>query len=533
MSSDHPATARWRPLERRSWVVLGLLTLFGAFLRAYQLDRQFFVGDEWHSVFHTLQIGYWSTSVVYWLLEHTIGLWEWMIRGAYLALGVAIVFLVPAAVTGRFGLRIGATYAGFLAMAPFLVYYSRFARPYALVAVLCLASVWLFHRWWARPSPKILGAYLTATALALALNVLHVPFVASPFLQTLASLRSHRSPEFRRLLTLGATVIFSCGVVLALPILYSLSFMVQTADLGSRKAANLPRVLQLFFGTNDSWTTLAIAALVVWGLAQKALWRSAVVRGLLLASAIQVAVVFLVAPAGSGAPHIFGRYATPVLFVLLFLASVGLADLTRRLGGCLHAAIPPALTVAVLMFLYLSGPVHKTLRWPNSWIPDELLWRMAGEENFYRQAVHATSAFYRDLARESPASFTLIEAPWDGNTNRNPFPLYQWVHRQQILMGYPGDGWNVLWRPGPPFGLRSSRFVPLDQPEEVRRRGDFLVFHKALHEEMRILTVPLDEEEIQARQMGLEVLMQHAPEHYGPAVFEDAQIVVYRLDQEP
>src|SRR6185503_12877097 len=88
-------------------------------------------------------------------------------------------------------------FAWLLAVSPVLVFYSRFARPYALTCLLAMAALLSFHSWWRerRRRPAIL--YALAVAFGGYLHSAVLPFVLAPlpffFLRALRA-----DPETRR-----------------------------------------------------------------------------------------------------------------------------------------------------------------------------------------------------------------------------------------------------------------------------------------------------------------------------------------------
>ena len=102
------------------------------------------------------------------------------------------------------GPAIGLLAAGLLAISPLHVWYSQEARPYALLLVLALASMWFAQRLLQRPTDQLfqIGLVLSASA------TLYCHLLALPFLLFLAAytLWSARPPDRWRVLTLFGLV---------------------------------------------------------------------------------------------------------------------------------------------------------------------------------------------------------------------------------------------------------------------------------------------------------------------------------------
>ena len=93
-------------------------------------------------------------------------------------------------------------------------------------------------------------------------------------------------------------------------------------------------------------------------------------------------------------------------------------------------------------------------------------------------------AFYARLAKLPPRSLTLIEAPWSLQTDHDPEPLYQRVHRQFVRIGLIapvcGDaGYGEFAETD--AGMRLTQFVQLSSllrgplPLNASAGADFLV----------------------------------------------------------
>jgi len=90
-------------------------------------------------------------------------------------------------------------------------------------------------------------------------------------------------------------------------------------------------------------------------------------------------------------------------------------------------------------------------------------------------------AFYRDLAGRPARSVTLVEMPWRLESNFNPHPWYQEIHRQHVMIGLvtPVCGERTFGEyPEARAGLAMRHFIHLTAMLRGDTRGaDYLVVH--------------------------------------------------------
>jgi predicted membrane-bound mannosyltransferase len=152
---------RQLPESRALAIAVALATLLALGLRAWGITGQAVLDDEWHAIHKLATSSYRNIVRTFGLADHsipltllykamadTIGLAEGRLRAPQIVCGVAFV---PAgawlAWRATRDAPVAALFAFLLAGAPFLVLWSRFARPYSialLFTTLCVAAIW---RW--------------------------------------------------------------------------------------------------------------------------------------------------------------------------------------------------------------------------------------------------------------------------------------------------------------------------------------------------------------------------------------------------
>jgi len=180
-------------------------------------------------------------------------------------------------------------------------------------------------------------------------------------------------------------------------------------------------------------------------------------------------------------PLVYARYLLPALVFALLFAAEGLAALLERLRP---VALRPALAAAVVAGLYVAGPLPTIDYVPNQFIGHlRFQYDYDAAANPYVTKVprEPVPAFYRDLGRLPARSVTLVEMPWRLESDFNPHPWYQQVHRQDVLIGLvtPVCGERTFgeyaeWR----TGMAMRHFVHLTAMLRGETRGaDYLVVH--------------------------------------------------------
>ena len=143
-------------------------------------------------------------------------------------------------------------------------------------------------------------------------------------------------------------------------------------------------------------------------------------------------------------PGVLARYMLPALpFLLLFLAEGTVAVI-----GKLR---PPRLVeVGAVTFLtallWLAGPMRGYLYSPDQFMGHlrfQFDYDPAHNPYILRRPHDPIPPFYYELARRPPRSLTLIEAPWRLESDFNPHPWYQEIHRQYVEIRI-GDA--RMWR---------------------------------------------------------------------------------------
>ena len=162
-----------------AWLLGGLVAL-GAVLRFATLGAQSYWFDEAQAAHELhLSLGSMLSSMVAvetapplyfvlgWVWAHLFGTGEVALRSLSALAGVALIPLAYLCGRELVSRRAGLLAAAFVAVNPFMIWYSQEAREYMLVAALCAASLFWFLRAWRDPSGRHIAWWTLFSVLAL------------------------------------------------------------------------------------------------------------------------------------------------------------------------------------------------------------------------------------------------------------------------------------------------------------------------------------------------------------------------------
>jgi mannosyltransferase len=200
-------------------VAVAALTVLGAILRFYRLGHQGFWFDEGNTALLVhfspgKMLGLIpqteSTPPLYycvaWIWARIFGYGEVGLRSLSAVCGVLLVPVVYAAGARLISRRAGVIAAALAACSPLLIWYSQEARSYQMLALLSSLSLLAFAYARVDPTPRVLAAWVVASALALATHYYAVLAVVP---EALWLLWVHRR---RRSMQIAVGVVGVCGL---------------------------------------------------------------------------------------------------------------------------------------------------------------------------------------------------------------------------------------------------------------------------------------------------------------------------------
>ncbi|HET9762364.1 MAG TPA: hypothetical protein VFR50_02560 [Casimicrobiaceae bacterium] len=542
---------RSAPIHSSSWpwtFLVALAIAAGAWLRWYQLPIQVLVDDEWHALHKVIQSDAYGIATSFGFADHSIpltlyyrflalhgGLTEWVMHLPLLVAGIALLFAAAVSLRRETTAATRAAWVALLAISPLLVYHSKTARPYALTSVLTFVAILAFRRWWLRDraAKAWAASYVAATFLAGWLHPITLPFTLLPFVyygaRSLAAPRGMpdaTSPwkPFGRLLALGTVTALLLAAVLAPPLIHDWTRFAAKAGTDTVTPESIYRTLLMLFGISQPAVLAFLVALTAYGAHR--LWRRerglvAYLAAVLLGAALAIA---LARPQWIHHPGVYARYLLPALPFLLLLLAEGAAGLLEPLRRPLGQAGIIAAGAALLCW---AGPIPGYFYNPNQFMGHlRFQYDYDPAHNPYVLEIprDPVPAFYRHLAQRPPRTLTLIEAPWRLESNFNPHPWYQQIHRQYVKIGLVTPVCGVREFGEYPASVRALRMRELVHLSEIlggkTYGADYLVMH------LQAWKTPPDAE---VEWPDVAACLPKIEAKLGAPVYRDDQIVVFDL----
>jgi hypothetical protein len=480
-------------MKRIAFVGIAAATLLGAWLRFHGLDIQVVQDDEWHAIHKLMGSSYGEIARSFGFSDHSIpltlfykamaemiGLDEVDMRIVQALCGIALVAVGGALAWRSTANAASATLFAFLvAAAPFLVLYSRFARPYAittLLTVLVFAGLW---RWRTSRSLALAAALCVAASLAAWLHPLSALYPMAALLFLLVDdLQASRWNARATVPTLALGAVMGLAIVAPLvpPILNDIQSLAAKAGDSRPTAYTLWRMASIFAGGLPDLATALVLAVALFGVRPLTGGKGSDPY-LLFVTLAPLLVVITLRGSWTHQGHTLGRYVFPAQLALLFWFARGAIDLAGRIAGKHQRAVEGGVAIALIAGYLALTPTLTQVRTLGPWYGH--LYHHYDYGDADNRAIHyydrwEVPRFYRTLGAMPEGSVTIIQAPFNFIAPYNPDAFYAQIHHQHELQGFLHD----LCLTGPRYGevprdsrFRFRSFVYLDDREAVRRTG--------------------------------------------------------------
>ena len=521
----------------------------GLVLRLYELQWQIIGDDEFHALNTAMRHSYGHILTHLGVADHSIPLslfykvWleafsltEMVMRAPMVVAGVATLLIFPRLVRPYLNQDAGSAYRWLLSISPLCIYFSRYARPYALTMFLAFAGLVAFYEWVRRGRRSMLVIYLVCGVVAPYLHLASAPILlAAPayWIVRNATARGKQGGTHSYVRALLA-VLAGQAILIGPALLLSRGLAVKLGR-GVPDLETLEGTLELLSGVGSLWIALPLLALAFVETVRLYSLRPVWIQYFLFVVGVQVFAVLLSQPLWVHVPIVLTRYLLVILPVFLMLLASALGTAERGLASHIPKYPRGLATVAFSAFLLWSGPIRTTYYYPNNWTNHAVFQYSYDPSHPY--AVNRLlepgeiPEFYRTLGREKPASLTIVEAPWFYQWGINNQPFYQRVHRQHTVIGFITPSGRPVRQgelPQDRADLKFRHFLHLGDRGRLLATGvDFVILHKDLKKEVEQLPVQEVLEEI-----DVSAWMETYRNWFGDPTYEDHLIVVYRVGKQ-
>ncbi len=378
-----------------------------------------------------------------------------------------------------------------LAGAPFLVMWSRWARPYAITLLLCLICIAAVWRWREERSRKM-ATYAAVTAALLAwfhpISGIY-PVIACIFVffeDTFAPSEIRPRPSSSSL-RLGATVAAAMALPIAVPLYHDRQSLAAKAGGDRPDFDGFERMFSIIWGGVPNVVVVVACLFAMWGTVVIFRRNSWFALYLLALMTIPGANLFLVGAIWMQSGQNFLRYQLPLEPLVLFFGSVGVISAARSVVRWRAEAIAWSIAALISIGYLVASPTIVQVVTLGQWYGSphyhwdyRYRWMIAKRND---PATPPLPAFYNRLARMAPGSAPIIEAPfvWEGFIDE--YAYYAIFHRQPETFGMIHDLCLKGERYGevPPHDrrFRFRSFVFLNDKQAVLGSGSrYLLLHR-------------------------------------------------------
>jgi len=495
--------------SRQAWILwIAASVAVGAFLRLYQIHLQVIGGDEWNGLRIAARFS-WShifthfhvadncipLTAFYKVFLETIGLSELGLHGPSIFFGILMLFVFPRMIRPLFPMGVTVIFAFLIALSPFLVYYSRYGRPYILVVFFSFVSFFSFYLYLKEQRKTYLIIYIVSAVLSPYFNLLSIAAVVSPMVFSLLFLiiiklypssPSHiPSLKPTHLLLTGMFVTFGI-MVWFIPTFESLDSIIRKAGQDYIEVGTLVKTLRLYSGTDCLYLSITCLVLLFIGIYYAYRHDPFLCTFLLFIMAAQLALIVFSKPLRIQSPLVLGRYLISCLPLWLLFIAIALHAIIREIGirfqGIRLGGLLQVLPVVLIFLIFLKGPFLNIYDHLNNFTNHGDF-----QYDYGHAAIKITDdqrriipSFYLDLKRE-PESTTIIETPYFAMWMLQNYHFYQIHHEKRVWVGHDASSYVCHPRTPPDERIRFSNMVNIHDQEAVRScKAKYVIIHKDL-----------------------------------------------------
>jgi uncharacterized membrane protein len=575
-------------------LAMGCVFAVGAYLRLNTLSSQILLDDEWHSINEVIGKNYTDVltqfnphdnfslpfAIYNLALYHTFGWSEFTLRLPVILAGLLSLIFLPLLVKKTFNERVSLMFSCFLAIAPFLIFYSRYARAYGFVMLLCFSALILFYQWLTTGKLRYAVGFVFADIFAIYAHLFSLVAVFTPLVTVIGfelvnRFKVHSSACQQIVVPFKALLIMALILILLLlPIM--IPVLLESTKLpwqmGKLTLDGVITATTLMSGTVNCPLTILFSLLCIIG--QKLLFRHNPLLGWIFLSTICAYIVVLLVsrPLGLDTGAVLLRYTIVVVPMALTMVALAIDQFLMRVRNIkrIHRSIPILMVAGFIGCLYAAGPLSALHVLPNNFTNHSAfqgsykhqMWERSDANTVYPAfsvKQDQISPFYRWLGGQSNIE-AVIEYPFDICDYNDLFYYYQHFHKKRVIAGYctdpmllgyriapsPDQGKSpfsigmlstdaILSRVADPTKLTFHNMVDVsDAAALLRSQADIIVLHKYIMA-LKIMPNGVDATaaygSIQVYYRSVELLKVRFKEIFGPPAYEDGQIICFYVKQ--
>ena len=514
--------------------MLGSALVIGSFLRLDHITDQILADDEWHALHAALYLDWLDVvthfgdadysiplALLYKAIRQVSCLSELKMRAPMLTAGLLSLAVFPLAVRRYVGTETATCFSLLLGISPLHIYFSRYARPYAIGLFLAFVSIISFYRWWTCRRPRDAVLFVCSAVIACYFQLVLLPLVASPFLYAFAdSILVQRGagerPRTTRVLMLAAGLGLGLASLLG-PALVGNWQAVGRKLTGDQVAlSTVAGTLRLFFGVRRPLDMVLMGGLAVSGGYLLCRRNRRFASLLIVGGLCQLSAVVLARPEYVRTPIVLARYNLAALPFVLMACAASLSELVNHAIAEERAWLREVCKASLCVVLFLRGPILSIYQWPSNWTNHAVYQYEYDPESrwaYSKQMMREVPAFYYQLAALPPGTVRIVEAPWRYQWHMNGgLRASQEIHRQRTMIGFLGD------RPGEiPPGISGFCFrngVQVMNIAAVRKAGvRYVVFHRSFEE------------------VDIGPAVARYRSTFGPPIYTDQRLLVFDMER--
>jgi len=481
----------------------------GIFLRIWQWPSQILLDDEWHalnfvfdrSLFDVfLQQGLGANSIpvnVYtWLLLHTVGWSEPLLRLPSLVAGISALIIIPLLVKRVWGGPVACITVALLAVSPVIIFYSRIMRPYAPAMLLATTSVLLTLIWVKEGKRMILVVSALSGAAAIYFHLytaipVGVPMLVSllasakPFAKRLGLVLASKKP-FTDLLIAGGLFAVIDGLLVVVPNVLN-PWWSQVQGIGHANLDTALTVVSLVSGTRNPVLIACVVLLLLYGFVAMIRMARTVGVAVFMTFFVFCLVMATNTQDGTHAGIQVARYGItffPLSFMVIAVALVRMADHFRQHYPFFQRSyVPVSLALAAWSPYLATSPLWTTYSLPNNFTShsayqyryEPIKWEVRSPERDLMPGISMEYAHIPQFYLHSPllsSAKGIIEYPVLIGDQLNLYYYYQHFHRLPVVAGFTANTMAEPITPGSDFVFGDWSFdtVMSAMPETFRKK---------------------------------------------------------------